>query len=121
MAFPGTCLLGPVACGIGGAIDVISIALLSENTFEVGYTAIKRQADYIRADDFCDSPPDPGKDECSTLSKQIDHPQECINRYEYWDATYQPGRHAIKISDWKNRLDNLKEEHNRKCVQQKCP
>ena len=79
--------------------------------------AAERQTDYARAKNFCDMPPPPGGNDCSTLSRQIDHAAEVIRRYEAWDLKWSPGRHAEKINSWKNRLQNLKDEHNQKCTQ----
>ncbi|WP_159834322.1 RHS repeat domain-containing protein [Burkholderia sp. 8Y] len=79
-----------------------------------------RQAEYERAKRFCDTPPPPGSNECSTLSKQIDHAEQCIDMYESWDRKWLPGRHAEKLSTWNNRLRNLKSQHKKDCTQ-KCP
>lgn len=79
----------------------------------------QRQSDYARAKGFCDTPPPPGDNDCSTLSKQIDHAEMCVNLYESWDDKYLPGRHSQKIQEWKQRINKLKNEHNRNCSQ-KC-
>jgi len=50
--------------------------------------------------------------------KAIDHAEQCISFYEAWDSKWLPGRHATKISDWRNRLNNLKDEHKRMCAQE---
>ena len=76
----------------------------------------QRQAEYERAKNFCDSPPPQTGNECSDLSKAIDHAERCVSLYETWDAKWLPGRHSEKISSWKNRIQNLKDEHNRKCT-----
>jgi type VI secretion system secreted protein VgrG len=75
-----------------------------------------RQSEYLQAKNFCDTPPPPGSNDCATLSRQIDHAKECINLYQSWDARWLPGRHADKLRDWTNRLDNLKAEHRSKCT-----
>jgi RHS repeat-associated protein len=82
--------------------------------------SVARQLEYERAKNFCDSEPPPGQNDCSTLSKEIDHANQCIAFYEQWDSKWLPGRHAKKIQTWKNRLKNLKDEHNQKCAQT-CP
>ncbi|MEP7244893.1 MAG: RHS repeat-associated core domain-containing protein [Gammaproteobacteria bacterium] len=79
-----------------------------------------RQKDYLRAKNFCDTPPPPGGNECSTPSAQIDHAEQCIALYEQWDAKWLPGRHAPKIQTWRNRLGTLKTTHRLKCTN-KCP
>ncbi|CBL45515.1 probable Rhs family protein [gamma proteobacterium HdN1] len=80
----------------------------------------KRQSDYVRAKSFCDTPPPAGGNDCATLSRQIDHAEQCISLYEDWDNMWLPGRHNEKIQSWRNRLINLKEEHHRRCTN-KCP
>ena len=82
--------------------------------------AAQRQAEYQYAKNFCDKPPPPSSNDCATLSRQIDHAEACIALYESWDSKWLPGRHSDKISTWKNRVRNLKEEHRAKCTQ-KCP
>jgi RHS repeat-associated protein len=76
-----------------------------------------RQIEYEKAKNFCDTPPPDGGNECSTLSKQIDHAKQCIGMYEAWDRNWLPGRHAEKIAGWKNRLRNLKNTHKKQCAQ----
>ena len=78
-----------------------------------------RQSEYVRAKNFCDKPPPSGSNDCSTLSKQIDHAEQCISMYESWDNKWLPGRHDEKLAGWRNRLQNLKNTHNAKCTQ-KC-
>lgn len=80
----------------------------------------QRQADYQFAKNFCDTPPPEGRNDCATLSSQIDHAEKCINLYEAWDAKWLPGRHSQKMNEWRNRLQNLKDEHKQKCTN-KCP
>jgi RHS repeat-associated protein len=76
----------------------------------------QKQAEYDVMYRLTRMPPDPGGgDECSKLAKAIHHAKAVIDRYEAWDLKWFPGRHATKIADWKNRLNNLKQEHNRKC------
>ena len=98
---------------LASAID----SMLLSSSANVSGAAAQRQAEYRRAKDFCDTPPPPGGNDCSTLSRQIDHAEETIRRYEAWDAKWLPGRHAAKLETWKKRLQNLKEEHNQKCTQ----
>ncbi len=78
--------------------------------------AAQRQAEYEKAKAFCDTPPEPGGNACSTLSRQIDHAEQCISIYEEWDAKWFPGRHDEKLAGWRNRINNLKLEHRAKCT-----
>ena len=75
----------------------------------------KRNQEYQLAKRFCDTPVPPRASRCATLSAQIDHAKRCIELYTKWDRKWQPGRHAIKINDWKNRLNALKEQAKREC------
>jgi RHS repeat-associated protein len=76
----------------------------------------QRQREYDLAKRFCDSPAPAGSNPCATLRNQIDHALKCIALYEAWDAKWDPGRHADKITDWKKRLQNLKDQHKRDCT-----
>ncbi|NMV37953.1 RHS repeat domain-containing protein [Ralstonia insidiosa] len=78
--------------------------------------ASSRQSEYRKAKDFCDDPPDPGSNECATLSKQIDHAKQCIALYSDWDAKWLPGRHDEKIQGWRTRLSNLITDHQKRCT-----
>ncbi|MCA3864721.1 MAG: RHS repeat protein, partial [Burkholderia sp.] len=118
--FPG---VGTIVGGILGAAVGLGAMIWMANTASNSgsqSSAQDRQSEYINAKRFCDTPPPPGSNECSTLSRQIDHAERCIKLYEAWDQKWLPGRHDEKIVGWKNRLQNLKDEHNRKCTQ-KCP
>lgn len=64
---------------------------------------------------FCDTPVPPQASRCATLSAQINHAKRCIELYTNWDRKWQPGRHTIKINDWKNRLNVLKEKAKAEC------
>ena len=75
-----------------------------------------RQSEYQHAKDFCDTPPPPGNNKCSTLSKQIEHAEQCVDLYRRWDNKWFPGRHDIKIQTWNNRINKLKSEHKRECT-----
>lgn len=92
---------------------------ISENTNYKSSNTISeeelRQQEYEIAKNFCDTPLPPGQNKCSTLSKPIDHAEECIDLYEKWDEKSLKGRHDEKILNWKTRLNNLKEESKRKC------
>ena len=79
-------------------------------------TSRARQSEYERAKRFCDDGPETGRNDCSSLSKKIDHAQMCIDLYQAWDDKWLSGRHAQKISDWKNRLEKAKKEHKRQCT-----
>ncbi|MDN7853881.1 type VI secretion system tip protein TssI/VgrG [Burkholderia seminalis] len=118
--FPG---IGTIIGGLlGAAVGVGAMIWMANAASNSGTqsSAQDRQSEYINAKRFCDTPPPPGSNECSTLSRQIDHAERCIKLYEAWDQKWLPGRHDEKIVGWKNRLQNLKDEHNRKCTQ-KCP
>lgn len=78
--------------------------------------ASSRQSEYRKAKDFCDDPPDPGSNECATLSNQIDHAKQCIALYSAWDAKWLPGRHDEKIQGWRTRLSNLITDHKKRCT-----
>lgn len=78
--------------------------------------AVQRQAEYEKAKRFCDTPPDEGGSQCSGLSKKIDHAEKCVGMYEDWDSKWFPGRHSEKIAGWKQRIQNLKDEHHKKCT-----
>ena len=75
----------------------------------------KRDQEYQLAKRFCDTPVPPQASRCATLSAQINHAKRCIELYTNWDRKWQPGRHTIKINDWKNRLNDLKEKAKAEC------
>ena len=75
----------------------------------------KRDQEYQLAKRFCDTPVPPQASRCATLSAQINHAKRCIELYTNWDRKWQPGRHTIKINDWKNRLNVLKEKAKAEC------
>lgn len=77
----------------------------------------KRQQEYKRAKDYCDSPLPPGLNHCATLPNQIEHAKRCIELYQEWDNKWQPGKHDEKIETSKTRLQKLKDEHRRNCTQ----
>jgi len=116
---------GPVSCGVGAGIGIaiaggIALAAILSTPGDTPTDDSARQAEYQRAKNFCDTPPPPGSNDCSTLSKQIDHAEQCISLYEAWDAKWLPGRYSQKIQTWRNRLQNLKDKHKRECTN-KCP
>ena len=116
---------GPVGFGVGAGIGTaiaggIALAAILSTPGDTPTDDSARQAEYQRAKNFCDTPPPPGSNDCSTLSKQIDHAEQCISLYEAWDAKWLPGRHSQKIQTWRNRLQNLKDKHKRECTN-KCP
>jgi type VI secretion system secreted protein VgrG len=75
----------------------------------------QKQTEYDIMKKLSQMPPDPRND-CSGLAAKIHHAQAVLERYKAWDAKWFPGRHAQKIQDWEKRLDNLKNEHNKKCT-----
>lgn len=81
------------------------------------YADPQRQREYDRAKDFCDKPPDATDDECSDLSRAIDHAEKCIELYEAWDSRWEPGRHSDKIVQRQSRVQRLKVEYQRRCAQ----
>jgi type VI secretion system secreted protein VgrG len=101
-------------------VTTVVAAVAVTQTAASSAASVERQAEYVQAKNFCDTPPPPGGNECATLSSQIDHAKKCINLYEAWDSKWFPGRHSDKIQTWTNRLDNLKAEHKQKCTN-KCP
>ncbi|WP_322079856.1 RHS repeat-associated core domain-containing protein, partial [Burkholderia cepacia] len=120
------CVLGPNPVCIGGVVadvgswivGVLGVGALTAAVSTSGSTqqSPARQAEYELAKNFCDTPPPQGGSECSNLSKAIDHAKQCVGLYERWDAKWLPGRHTQKINTWKQRIQNLKAEHNRKCT-----
>ena len=77
----------------------------------------QRQHEYELAKRFCDTPAPVGASPCATLSNQIEHAKRCIALYEAWDLKWQPNRHIDnRLRDWKNRLDQLIKDHQRKCT-----
>ena len=105
--------------GIALALAVVTDAgiwVYSKSQANSKSQAEERQREYEIAKNFCDTPPQPGDNKCATLHRQIEHAKKCIKLYEEWDKKWLPGRHAQKIQDRKNRLNNLKEEHKKNCV-----
>lgn len=104
--------------GIAVGVRAIQTAIMAAKAIEAASNAVDaaRQAQYQRAKDFCDNGPEETGNKCGDLSRQIDHAEKCIDMYEAWDSTWYPGRHADKISTWRNRLTNLKAEHKRCCT-----
>ncbi|HET7832321.1 MAG TPA: Ig-like domain repeat protein [Gallionella sp.] len=125
----GACIAGPNPVCVGGVLTDIGTSVLGGGALagilmmsgdSASNSDAQRQAEYERAKKFCDTPPPPSGNDCSTLSKQIDHAEQCISLYEAWDNKWLLGRHGEKIQTWRNRLQNLKDEHKRKCTN-KCP
>ena len=114
------CLGGPNPVCIGGVIADVCTWLTAAATTGIligmSEDAAERQREYREMKDLCDTPPPPGGNDCSTLSRQIDHARRVIELYEKWDAKWAPGTHAQKIQDWKNRIQKLKDEYQRKCA-----
>jgi len=127
-AAAGVEALEAVGSGVAKGVNVLGIVLTPTATAgpqddDTRYVPnassdTQRQREYEIMKRFCDSPV-AGSNPCSTLSKQIDHAEKCIELYEAWDAKYEKDRHADKIASWKKRLKNLKEEYSRDCTQ-KC-
>lgn len=102
--FPG---IGTLVGGLLGAAVGVGAMIWMANAASSSGTqssAQDRQSEYINAKRFCDTPPPPRSNECSTLSRQIEHAKQCIKLYEAWDQKWLPGRHDEKIVGWKNRL-----------------
>ncbi len=78
----------------------------------------ERQLEYEQAKNFCDNQqPRPTGNACADLSAWIDHAERCVALMNAWDQKWLPGRHDPKVATWQNRLQNLKDEHNRRCAQ----
>jgi RHS repeat-associated protein len=97
-------------------VDLLAYSV--KNTLTGG--GVDRQREYERAKNFCDTPPEPGRNDCATLSRQIEHAKACVKLYQEWDAKWAPGRHAEKISDWTRRLSTLKATHRINCTTKCC-
>ena len=80
-----------------------------------------REAEYRPMKRQCDKKPRKTGDKCADLSREIDHYENCAAWYEHWDNKWQPGRHATKIQNWKNRVENLKRQYDRECTGKICP
>nr|WP_253915989.1 RHS repeat-associated core domain-containing protein [Salmonella bongori] len=124
MVIPGVCAAGgceAILVGLGLSASIAGQQIQANSANFSGQSSSSswdggRQSEYEHAKMFCDTPPPPGSNECSSLSKKIDHSKECINLYENWDSRWLPGRHDEKLDGWRQRLNNLKEEHNKKCT-----
>jgi hypothetical protein len=90
---------------------------LEDDISEAISDAIERQAEYEQMKALSDMPRPPGRNDCASLSRKIDLAERVIKLYEKWDAKWNPGCHTKKIQDWKQRLQNLKDEHRRRCTQ----
>jgi RHS repeat-associated protein len=111
------------ACWLGLAADAAAAASLQNGIRAMNAAqaeAAEKNNEYLYAKNFCDTPPEPGSNDCATISRQIDHAQQCVNMYEAWDNRWNPGRHSTKIQEWRKRIANLKAEHRQKCTK-KCP
>ena len=112
-----------IIVGVGVALlmadvisNIIQDAWMASSNAQTAAQEAQRQAEYDVMKRLSDNPPpDPGG-KCGPLSRAIHHAAAVITRYKAWDAKWFPGRHTQKISDWENRLKNLKDEHNRKCT-----
>jgi len=124
MVIPGVCAAGgceAILVGLGLSASIAGQQMQVNSSNSSGQSGSSfwddgRQSEYEHAKMFCDTPPPPGSNECSSLSKKIGHSKECINLYENWDSRWLPGRHDEKLDGWRQRLNNLKEEHNKKCT-----
>ena len=112
-----------VIVGVGVAMileEVIRDIVLAEGAAATeGGDEAERQAEYEIMKDLSQRPPPPpppGGNRCSFLSRSIHHAQAVVDRYRKWDAKWSPGRHTGKIENWQRRIDNLKDEHKRKCT-----
>lgn len=116
------CAMSP-SCSqsVGNAIaNAAKAAAEAANQVINAVSDAQRQSEYEVAKNFCDTPPPSGSNDCSTLSRKIDHAEQCISLYEAWDNKWLQGRHDKKLQSWRNRLQNLKDEHKRNCTN-KCP
>ncbi|MFZ0734723.1 MAG: RHS repeat-associated core domain-containing protein [Candidatus Sulfotelmatobacter sp.] len=79
----------------------------------------QRQAEHDAYKEYCRPPSLPeSMDPCAQLSRLIDHTNKCIALMQARDAKWQPNRHDEDIQNLFNRLQNLKDEHNRNCAKQ---
>lgn len=69
--------------------------------------AAEIQCEYEIAKISCDTPP-PGENKCATLHKQIGHTKNVLSFMKNGIKKWLPCRHAQKIQERKNRLNNLK-------------
>lgn len=76
----------------------------------------QKQAEYDIMKRLSDMWTPPPGDDCSRISKEIYRAIAVIVRYKAWDFMWFSGRHLIKIEAWENRLNNLKKDHQRYCV-----
>jgi RHS repeat-associated protein len=113
---PGTPQNEELVCSAQEAVD--NLIYNVTNTLTLG--GVDRQREYEHAKRFCDTPPEPGRNDCATLSRQINHAQACVKLYQDWDAKWLPGRHAQKISEWSSRLNTLKMTHRINCTTKCC-
>lgn len=99
-----------------GAMEAAEVDNTSDSRSTEKMDPAHRQSEYQHAKDFCDTPTPPGNNKCSTLPKQIEHAEQCVDLYRRWDNKWFPGRHDIKIQTWNNRINKLKSEHKRECT-----
>jgi type VI secretion system secreted protein VgrG len=86
------------------------------------YSAQRKQAEHDAYKEVCQSAAPVHADPCATLSSQIDHTNRCIAMMQAWDSkwpdpSWPSGRHANDIDGLQNRLNDLKDAHNKKCAQ----
>ncbi len=112
----GYCIANPILCA---AVGVIVVGIIITNPDD-GSHAGQRQKEYQRMKDDCDKKPKKTGNKCSDLSREIDHYQNCASWYEYWDKKWNPGRHAEKIQNWRNRVQTLKDQYNKECRGNQC-
>ena len=115
LAYVGTAMAG-ILIGVGAMEAAEEADNTSDSRSTEKIDPAHRQSEYQHAKDFCDTPPPPGNNKCSTLSKQIEHAEQCVDLYRRWDNKWFPGRHDIKIQTWNNRINKLKSEHKRECT-----
>lgn len=85
----------------------------------------------MRAKRFCDTPPPPGDNKCSTLSRQIDHAKEVVQMYIKTGTTsgnqvVTQTRLTTGSGAWKISRENIKtaaatNAHELKNVRHDCP
>lgn len=109
------CRLAGILIGVG-VMEAAKVDNTSNSRSTEKMDPEYRQSEYQHAKDFYDIPPPLGNNKYSTLSKQIEHAEQCVDLYRRWDNKWFPGHQDIKIQTWNNRINKLKSEHKRECT-----